>query len=458
MSVQIILEEIKHGLYRANLDETGRIPLTKIQEFIKLHELLINQLNYRRSFYLGRNPSILADVAPSGNVGPWNQIPVATAKPLIDIAVGFMYKPGLIRYETSDAADDAEKVARQEYYDKIKEVFEANDEASLNAELGHDQAVYGRAYELHFVGDNPDIPQFAKVDPRECFPIYSFDIKKKMIAAVRFVTEGENSRRIYVYYADTVIDYSGDTLGTAEEIPHPYGMVPLVEILNNEYGQGDIDPVARLIDAYDQLLSSGMDEEEKFADAILLLYGKKLDPDTQLNLKKYRVIDDLRKDEDLKYLTKDGTGVSRMAMMDVLKKQIHKISMIPDMTDEGAIGNKSGEAMIYLFALFELLAGVKQSYFDRAISKRIQLVTNALSFPKSSSIGDADWLSPVWTRNLPKNVLAISQIVQALNGVVSKETLYGQLPFVDDPVKELERFNKEQGANPDPLAPTPKGL
>ena len=51
---------------------------------------------------------------------------------------------------------------------------------------------------------------------------------------------------------------------------------------------------------------------------------------------------------------------------------------------------------------------------------------------------------------MPINQAEIVQMVQNLWGVLSKESLLAQLPFVDDVSAELERIEEE--ANPDPYA------
>lgn len=468
----IKLEELGQGLYRADLDESGRIGIDVINKFITAHKTHCTQYELRRRYYIGANPEILAHTKPADHAGPWNQVPVPIAKTLIDVATGFLYKDGLIRYELSDVEQAGKKgipgllaaikkvfardtkAARDEYFHRIMDIFKANEESSLNADLGHDQGLYGRAYELHYVSDAPDAPEteFALVDPREIFPIFSMSIKKTMVAAVRLVRNDDETKpySVYVYYADVIREYSSFPITDAfTEQPHPFREVPCIEILNNRYGMSDIDPVHRLINAYDKVLSNAIDDEEKFADAVLLVYGRKLDAAARDNLKRFRVIDDLRSEadrkEDIRYLTKPDAGAGRQQLLEIIKKEIHKASMIPDLSDPSMLGQRSGEAMIYLFALFELLAGVKQSNFERAIRKRIRLITNALSFPKDSPVGEPNWINSVWTRNLPKNVVQIAQVVQMLDGIVSKETLLAQVPFVQDPRKELQRLQEEQG-------------
>ncbi|MCX7842291.1 MAG: phage portal protein [Clostridia bacterium] len=47
-------------------------------------------------------------------------------------------------------------------------------------------------------------------------------------------------------------------------------------------------------------------------------------------------------------------------------------------------------------------------------------------------------------RNIPSNLLELSQIVTNINGVVSDETLLSILPFVQDPSKEIEKIQAQK--------------
>jgi SPP1 family phage portal protein len=53
-------------------------------------------------------------------------------------------------------------------------------------------------------------------------------------------------------------------------------------------------------------------------------------------------------------------------------------------------------------------------------------------------------ISLIFKRNLPKNNLEISQMINNLLGSVSKETLVSELSFVEDAKKELEWAKMER--------------
>ena len=52
-------------------------------------------------------------------------------------------------------------------------------------------------------------------------------------------------------------------------------------------------------------------------------------------------------------------------------------------------------------------------------------------------------VTPFFKRNIPVNITETVQLVQALTGVVSTETLLAQLPFIEDVQIEMEKLEEE---------------
>jgi hypothetical protein len=50
---------------------------------------------------------------------------------------------------------------------------------------------------------------------------------------------------------------------------------------------------------------------------------------------------------------------------------------------------------------------------------------------------------------MPQNLVELAQMVGQLKGIVSDETLIALLPFVTDPVMELERLAEQSEGIPD---------
>ena len=426
--------------HRATLSAEGRLSENQIRKLIRSHEDELPGLIALHDYYRGKNPGIMTKTLDENQ----NRIPVPYGRLLVRIVVGFMYKSGLITYEPNSPAQKG-------YFEALEELFKENREPELNTELGKDQTIFGEAYELHYVDNDEAKDQFARIPVYEFIPVYNYDIKPKLIAGIRYFKIDEKVS-VEIYYESVVVKYTmqGSKLTETGTEAHPYEQVPVVVYRNNEDLQGDLEHVQKLIDAYDILISTFLDDEEKFAEAILLLYGKMIDAETVDKLQRLRVIDNLKEGEKIEYLTKDLSVSGRRELLEIVRQEIHRQSLIPDMTEPSALGQKSGEAFIYLFALFELLAGEKQSYFAQGLRKRIQLVTQVMNHPKAESIGDPNDIKITFTRNLPKNLSMLADVVSKLWGMASEKTLLGMLPFIENPDDELKQKEKEAESNQDP--------
>ena len=82
----------------------------------------------------------------------------------------------------------------------------------------------------------------------------------------------------------------------------------------------------------------------------------------------------------------------------------------------------------------------------KALQKRIELICAILNLTEGS---DEYWrdVQIVFTRNLPQNDTELASLVNTLRGIVSTETLLSLLPFIKDPVAEMERVKEEKQLN-----------
>ena len=140
-------------------------------------------------------------------------------------------------------------------------------------------------------------------------------------------------------------------------------ILPVVAYYLGDERMGLIKPVIGLIDCYDMLISDSMNEFDRFANAYLIMkrFGitdpmKKKEPNAisaaLQNLKKYRIMEHLDKDADIKFLTKDIPYGFIQFMTDLVKNQIHIQSHVPDFAVEKFSG-ASGIAIQRLLSYYE---------------------------------------------------------------------------------------------------------
>ena len=198
-----------------------------------------------------------------------------------------------------------------------------------------------------------------------------------------------------------------------------------------------------LIDAYNILESDRVNDKEQFVDAFLFLTGIDLDSEQAKKLREERILMGYEGAE-AQYLSKVMSESDIEVLKDSLKSDIHRFSMIPDLSDQTFGTNLSGVAIKYKLMGFEQHVRNKERYLTKALKQRFELYVNFLSLKGAMEYVPIHRIDVVFTRNLPVNELEISQMVNNLVGIASSETLLSQLSFVGDPKEEAQLAAKEK--------------
>lgn len=109
-------------------------------------------------------------------------------------------------------------------------------------------------------------------------------------------------------------------------------------------------------------------------------------------------------------------------LREAIKADIHKMSMVPDLTDEHFAGNSSGVAMRYKLLGLEQLTKIKERWFREALRCRLRGYAHFLACRGAEPL-DADRVRMIFTRALPVNELEQAQTLEALKDVLPREEL-----------------------------------
>lgn len=367
---------------------------------------------------------------------PNNKVVHPFAQYITDTLVGyFVGEP--VAYSSNENIND------------LKMVFEYNDEQDENTTIAKDCSIYGRAWEQVYVDKDGNV-RFCALDPREVIPVYGTSLDNELVAVVRFYMNrdlvfGVDEMIVEVYTDKEIIRYkTGDAVADLHLIDrkqHGFNSVPIVEYRNNDDCYGDYEGVISLIDAYDALVSDDLNDFEYFVDAYLALYGYTAEPEDIAKMKQQRVLL-MDNDSKAEWLVKNGDSQGVETTKERIERDIHKFSKTPNSNDQNFGGNTSGVAMKYKLLGTENIASIKERKFKKGLQRRLELISNIL---KKLSRPSFDWLGIeiTFTRNIPVNEDDVSAMVKNLNGIVSKQTLVAQLPFVDDPAQEMKQLNNE---------------
>lgn len=419
------------------LIENG-IPVELIASCIKEHQEGIERLDLLDNYYLGKH-AILERPSDEDKGLPNNRLVANHAKYITDISSGYVFG-NPVKYEGSQI-------------DAITEAYKAIDIVSHDSELSKDLSIFGRGLELYFMSsDEVPIPKVAVIDPRQIFLVVDDTVEFKTMFGVHYYEKRDIDNEVIGYnvnvYSETeVIKYftkevEGKDYESIDQEPHYYNAVPVTEFSNNEEQQGDYEQQISLIDAYNILQSDRVNDKEQLVDAILKVVGFSFGDDeeematTARMLKKHKILELPEVGADASWLVKGLNETEVEVLKDAIKSDIHEFSMVPNLTDENFAAQSSGVAMKYKLLGLEQLAVIKERYFVQGLRERLKLFANILGV-KGKAVDMSDVIITM-TRNLPENEVTIQELV-TLRDFASDETLLSQIPFIEEPTKEIKR-------------------
>ena len=411
-----------------------------------LSEFLLDrpQREKLRSYYENRHP-ILDRSREKGL--PNNCLAHGFARYITTMAAGYLLgKP--VAYQSP---------GQEEALRLLLRAYEETDVSSQDAELARMASIYGKGVELVFADENAR-PRLASLSPENAFVVYDAGISLKPLCGVMFsqlrsVENVPEGYCIHLYTPEHAEIYHAPQLlcssyGTPQVLPHYFGGVPMIEYWNGDDEQGDFASVLSLIDAYDRLESDRVNDKEQFVDALLVITGARLEEDERGRTPAQQ----LRQDK-LLYLPDQEAQASYLAhtlpendvevLRQALKSDIHKFSLVPDLTDEHFAGNSSGVAMKFKLLGLDHLVRIKERWFREALRERIRRMAHFLAVQGARPL-DAEQVQMIFARSLPVNDLEISQTVMNYRGFVPDELLLTQVPFVHDAAKTAEKMHEHE--------------
>ena len=429
---------------RVEFDEKN-IKKELVVKLIREHEKQIPRFKKLKKYYLGEH-DILSKQRSKNKP---NYKPVCNhAKDIADTSTGY-FMGNTISYSNSEDTD-------------IDELLIAFDNAEVD-ESDHDNAldmaIYGVAYEYVYARENENILDIKSLEVENTFIVYDDSIEQQPLFGVYYFKRKENKADTETYQAvimtkqfvySIVLECKEKGVISEKPVPHNMGDIPIIEYKNNKYSIGDFEQQIGLIDSYNSLTANRINDKEQFIDSILVLYGARLGDDEEESIKameslaEHKLLE-LHPEARAEYLSKTLNENEVETLRNAVKQDIYTFSHIPNLTDENFAGNSSGVAMEFKLLGLEMITKIKQRYYVKGLKKRIKLFANYLGLTQIAI--DANSIVPHFSRSLPKNLLEISQIVSNLDGKVSQETLLSQIPFVEDPMSEIEKVNEEKQEN-----------
>ena len=414
------------------------LDIKDFQEILTAHDLDYRHKMRLKGYYVGKHDILNKKGRPNG--APNNRIVSNYCKYITDMSTGFFLgRP--IAYTTTE--ENKKKL------NTLLDIFRYNDESAHNLELAEEASITGEGFEILYM-DADAMIRFKSVPSEEVIIICEANLEENVLYALRRYRVYDFNGTTYkdyveIYDADNVryYDYSGTRLTLTDTKPNFFDDVPIIEYPNNKQRRGDFENVLTLVDAYNMTQSLSLDDLMDFTDAFLVIRGMggtNEDDVRRMRLNKVLEFDDTSGSAE--WLIKNLNDSYIENLKNRLQTDIHKFSNIPDMSDDSFAGNATGVAIKYKLIGLEQIRSRKEREFKKALQRRIELISGML---KTKSIDAIDFrdVEITFTPNIPANTQEQAQIVKDLQGVVSQKKLLSLLPFVEDPVAELEELKKE---------------
>ena len=409
-----------------------------LYRLISRHRSQEDRYRHLMNYYLGYHAIDSRRKNSSGTVN--NKVICNHAKYIVDMAMSYLVG-NPITYSCSDGYD----------IEALKNTYREQDIASLDCDLEKDMAIMGHSFELVYVDEEAEV-RSVKLSPINSFVVYGAQVGEKPLLGVHYYKKRDihsnvtgvcalvcDSEHMYTFIKDSD---SFEGMELLEKSRHFFGEVPMLEYKNNDERQGDFEQMISLIDAYNILQSDRVNDKEQFVEAFLFLSGIDLDTQQAKKLREERILMGYEGSE-AKYLSKVMSENDIQVLRDSLKQDIHRFSMVPDLSDESFGNNLSGVAIKYKLMGFEQHIRNKERYFTKALKKRFVLYNNYMSLKGSMGFVPIHKVEIIFTRNMPVNELEISKMISNLKGIATSETLLSQLSFVGDPEEEAARAKRE---------------
>ena len=334
----------------------------------------------------------------------------------------------------------------------IENNFRYNDERSVTTNLAKMASIYGYAVEQYFIDKEGNF-RFKEIDPKNVILLFEDNIDEDLLAVIKFreysYTKADGTETVKTvlefynrdkYFEYTFIDgiFMPNTIIEADnmfmDVPFTY--------YENPDRLGDFESIVSLIDAYDKALSDNSNLFEYYNDCYIIFKGCELDTD-DIKLKDMKGLS-VPQDADVFYLQKPQVSGDLMNYLDTLRKDIHKFSMVPDLTDKDFLNAASGTAMRLKLQGLEFLTGVKESNFRKGLTRRMEILGDYLSL--SNNGFDFDKALIVFKRNTVESLSEILDSAIRLKGIISDESVIDMIPTVDTQ-EELKRLEEQKEKN-----------
>jgi SPP1 family phage portal protein len=313
--------------------------------------------------------------------------------------------------------------------------FKSNHNQLLMKEL----EIYGKAYELHYI-DYKGRFCARILNPTNAI-VYCDDDEKPEIFIHFYKKKYDDAEYRDIYYADGRIEiYKGNDLLTTKS--HIFKGVP-VSVCEIDIEQTIYYKIKTLQDAYSRLLSDQINVIGDYRNAYLVVTGVEANETTSEELRKKGILNLPSKDANASWLMKEMNDSYIQNMINNIKGSMYANCNHID-GNEKLQSNTSGNALRNRLIFLEQRCKTMFDIVSDTIYDRLERLFEYLKI-KNQEFDYRD-IRINCTPNVPIDTLLVCQEIQTLGDKLSLETALSRLPFVENPLQEIEKIKKEKSA------------
>lgn len=426
-------------------DESGNLNITSeiVSALIERNENYRAEREQMYSYYKGEHK--ILNVRRENPDAPNNRIVCNFAKYSVDMSQGYMLG-NAVAYTAAEGVE----------IDALQKEYDAQGIQDCDGKLFKYSMIFGSAVELIYSSDETR-PRSAALPPTAAFVVCDDTVEHRRLFGVQYYEQKDISDSrvvdaVAAVYTDIEkiefhgINQSFSQLEETKREPHGFGYVPMIEYELNDERQPDYKQEIPLIDAYNALMSERVNDKEQFVDAFIFLKNVLINTDGAKKLKREKILMSTDPNGDAKYLAKVLNETDVEVLRKAMREDLHKFSMVPDLTDESFGSNLSGVAIKYKLMGFEQNIKNKESYFRKGLRERIKIYSHFLATLNLMKEVDPSDITIIISHNLPQNDLETSEMVCNLKNIVSDETLFDRIDFIEDSGEELKLIERQREA------------
>lgn len=337
---------------------------------------------------------------------------------------------------------------------------------------------------VHFYVSPDGELEYCIIPAEQIIPVYDTQYQEELMYVIRFYTydlineKGDSEKRYKVewwskdgveYWVQTLSNnfshdpdyefnpgphwFTFNTASPSAKEKNSWGRIPFVPLLNNSQGHTDLRPIKALIDAYDKVKSGWVNDLNDFQEMIYVLKGYQgLQSEAQKGLHELAIFVQNLKTHKAIAVDGDKGGVETLKaeipveakekFLTITRKEIFYFGEGIDVDNEN-FNSPSGIALKFLYSSLDLKANRIIRKLKKSLQEFMWFVTEYINRTGNTTYDSTEIVFTMNKAVIFNEKEKIDGLV-ASEGMLSKQTILENHPYVDDVEQEMGRLDAEE--------------